>query len=242
METHSKAIQLVLPAPELAQGLFAFSQKRPEIDLGAVQVMSIGRDLTALEQTYGFVFQDSYDGLDWLKLALLQLPSGTFVTLERHRGNPPLTTNVSVGYRSLRTFGDAMAELMDVLSLQESEVGWKIDCLRVSLRREFMERHLAALHQADGSWVPLARLKSSEFKGSANIFHICEVSDEGKDVRIALSHFWSGASLALRQTLGSDQKTELCLPERYHDQRRNIVREAMATLELDPQDFLWENP
>jgi hypothetical protein len=66
--------------------------------------------------------------------------------------------------------------------------------------------------------------------------------DEGKRVRIALFHLWSGVSVGIRQASEREQELELCLPERYRDQYPVLLPEVMSLLELSHQDFLWGGP
>ena len=77
----------------------------------------------ALEERLGVRFQETFDGLDQLKISVLRLPSGRAVSLLRHKGSP--TPGTLVAALEHDAGADALSETLSTLELPETEVAWR---------------------------------------------------------------------------------------------------------------------
>jgi hypothetical protein len=68
----------------LERGLAASSND----EVPSVPITMIAADPADLESRWGICFEDSFDNLDYVKVAVVQLQDGPRLTLLRHRGSP----------------------------------------------------------------------------------------------------------------------------------------------------------
>ena len=87
-------------------------------------VLETTRRPEEFEARLGISFQQTFDSLDDLRLAVLALPSGRRCYVEFHEGNPAQTTSLVVVGRSRFNAADAVSELTRVLGLRPAEVTW----------------------------------------------------------------------------------------------------------------------
>lgn len=79
----------------------------------------------ALKRQLGIQFQYSFDQLDYLQVARLELASGKQITLIRHRGKRQNGILVSAGVADLATGDDLVAELVEALELDPVDITWR---------------------------------------------------------------------------------------------------------------------
>lgn len=106
-----------LSSAKLRKGLFAFS----EDEVPSEPLALLALEPEDLSERLGLGFDDSFDGLDSLKLCLLRLPSQRKVALIRHLGSPG--TLVAVRPVDVEN-PDALAEVQTALGLDWSDVSW----------------------------------------------------------------------------------------------------------------------
>ncbi|MBV9322913.1 MAG: hypothetical protein JO352_03875 [Chloroflexi bacterium] len=78
-----------------------------------------------LASRFRIKFQESWDDLDYLKVARLQTRSGKQFTLVRHRGTPAPGVLVTVGTGELAAASDFERELMEALEVTPEQVVWR---------------------------------------------------------------------------------------------------------------------
>lgn len=76
--------QVPLRWDQLERGLPSLSNE----EVPAVPIVMVAADPSELEARYGLHFDDTFDNLDYVKVAVVQLNSGARLTLLVHRGNP----------------------------------------------------------------------------------------------------------------------------------------------------------
>jgi hypothetical protein len=135
--------QIFLSPEELDYGLtIRHDRPRPPDHWEAVPwfpVAVLAEDPDALETRLGVTFQDTLDQLDYLRLVLLELPSGLRAALLRHRGAHGSGTDLyilpqqRVSVAALRRHMDAaidsiqdavLTEIVEALGLDREEVDW----------------------------------------------------------------------------------------------------------------------
>ena len=84
MNTPTPLSQVPLRLEQLEHGLAASSNE----DVPSVPITMIAADPADLESQWGIHFDDSFDNLDYVKVAVVQLQAGPRLTLLRHRGSP----------------------------------------------------------------------------------------------------------------------------------------------------------
>jgi hypothetical protein len=84
MDTLSPFSQVALRPEQLERGLAASSNE----EVPSVPITMIAADPADLESQWGVRFDDSFDNLDYVKVAVLQLRDGPRLTLLVHRGSP----------------------------------------------------------------------------------------------------------------------------------------------------------
>jgi hypothetical protein len=78
-----------------------------------------------LQEQWGVTFQDSYDGLDDLKVARIVLESGRQITLISHRGDVGQGILLVAQSEDMSDQSpDLLREFLDTFALDESEVTW----------------------------------------------------------------------------------------------------------------------
>jgi hypothetical protein len=135
--------QVVLSAEELEYGLTRRPDRPPPPDhwepIPWEPIAVLLAEPDALEPRFGIVFQDTFDQLDYLRLALLDLTPGLRVAFVRHRGMQVPGTSVYilpqqlVGAEALRQDldraldsiqDDALRQIMDDLALRPEDFSW----------------------------------------------------------------------------------------------------------------------
>jgi hypothetical protein len=76
--------QVPLRPEQLEHGLAASSNE----EVPSVPITMIAADPADLESRWGIRFDDSFDNLDYVKVAVVQLQDGRWLTLLLHRGSP----------------------------------------------------------------------------------------------------------------------------------------------------------
>jgi hypothetical protein len=84
MNTPTPFSQVPLRPEQLERGLAASSNE----EVPSVPITMIAADPADLESRWGISFDDSFDNLDSVKVAVVQLRGGPRLTLLRHRGSP----------------------------------------------------------------------------------------------------------------------------------------------------------
>jgi hypothetical protein len=84
MNTLPPFSQVPLQPEQLEHGLAASSNE----EAPCVPITMTAADPAALESRWGLRFDDSFDNLDYVKVAVVQLQDGPRLTLLRHRGSP----------------------------------------------------------------------------------------------------------------------------------------------------------
>ncbi len=79
-----------------------------------------------LEASLSINFTESYDDLDYFKIAILELDNGKQFCLLRYRGNPSGGTEIWVSKDSSNFYND-INEILGSLNLNESDLKWKLD-------------------------------------------------------------------------------------------------------------------
>jgi len=113
--------QLEIPISQLQAGVY--SPKNELVPWGAIATLHPGaRDL---QERLGIGFSDSYDQLDFVKVALLELPSTRRVALVEHVNAPIAGTEVHAEVDGAPAAQDLLAEVREALELAEGEVAWQ---------------------------------------------------------------------------------------------------------------------
>jgi hypothetical protein len=84
MNTPTPFSQVPLRPEQLERGLAASSNE----EVPSVPITMIAADPADLERRWGIRFEDSFDNLDYVKVAVVQLQDGPRLTLLVHRGSP----------------------------------------------------------------------------------------------------------------------------------------------------------
>jgi hypothetical protein len=84
MNTLTPFSQVPLRPEQLERGLAASSNE----EVPSIPIAMIAADPADLESRCGIRFHDSFDNLDYVKVAVVQLRDGQRLTLLRHRGTP----------------------------------------------------------------------------------------------------------------------------------------------------------
>ncbi len=79
-----------------------------------------------LEKKLPIVFSESFDDLDYFKIAVLELCSGKQFCLIRYRGNSSGGTEIWVSKDSLN-FNLEINEILDALNLYVSDIKWILE-------------------------------------------------------------------------------------------------------------------
>lgn len=77
-----------------------------------------------LAQRLHLEFQDSFDNLDNLQIALLEIPSGRHIALIHHYGLPENVTELYVDGHEWRQH-DVLDDVLDALGIVKDEVAWR---------------------------------------------------------------------------------------------------------------------
>lgn len=88
-------------------------------------LMMLSLEPENLESRLGITFQESWDGLDHLRVARIQTHSGKQFTLVRHRGGPLPGIIVAVGMGNLASAADIEREVVEALELTSEEIAWR---------------------------------------------------------------------------------------------------------------------
>jgi hypothetical protein len=106
--------QVPLRPEQLAYGLAASSNE----EVPSVPITMIAADPADLESQWGIHFHDSFDNLDSVKVAVLQLRDGPRLTLLFHRGSPVPGIELCAVDASPASY-DAARALVSMLSPRE---------------------------------------------------------------------------------------------------------------------------
>lgn len=79
-----------------------------------------------LARRYGLTFQDSFDNLDDLKIAIIEFGSGKRVALVHHKGFPDDETQLYMD-RSDWQRGDEIPIVLKLLGISEAALSWRQD-------------------------------------------------------------------------------------------------------------------
>ncbi len=120
METTQAFSQVPLPDEALAGGLAALSEEK--VPWWPVAILAL--EPSEIEQRYHIKFYDSFDNLDYLKVAVLDLCSGVRVALKRHRGTPGPGTDICVPEEIFKHDSAIVSEVVDALGLHPDDVLW----------------------------------------------------------------------------------------------------------------------
>ena len=120
METTRAFVQVPLSDKALAGGLAALTEE--EVPWWPVAIIAL--EPSEIEQKHHIEFYDSFDNLDYLKVAVLDMCSGVRVALKRHRGMPGPGTDISVSARHIHDYEPVVAEVADALGLHPDDVLW----------------------------------------------------------------------------------------------------------------------
>lgn len=77
-----------------------------------------------LEHRYHLTFQDSFDNLDSLQIAVLELAAGPRIALVHHEGFPDDETEVYADRADWRTH-DVLPTILETLEIPETELSWR---------------------------------------------------------------------------------------------------------------------
>ena len=113
--------QLTIPRSQLQEGVFGPSNEL--VPWGALATLHL--DAGELQERLGIAFSDSHDDLDYLKVALLELPSAQRVALIEHRHAPVSGTEVHGDAEHPLAAARLLAEVRDTLGLAEDDVAWQ---------------------------------------------------------------------------------------------------------------------
>lgn len=78
-----------------------------------------------LQEQFGIQFQPSFDQLDHLNVARVELPSKRQVTFIRHCGSPRAGTLVSADVKDIASSTDLVDEVLTALGMDPSHVTWR---------------------------------------------------------------------------------------------------------------------
>lgn len=115
---HFSFRQVPLPTPKLEQGLSAFSNE----DIPGVPVSMIAPEPSDLEHR-GIYFAQSFDDLDYVQVAVVQLNAGPRLALIRHQGNPMPGTEICAVDASAASH-QAVATLAEILGVRRGDILW----------------------------------------------------------------------------------------------------------------------
>jgi hypothetical protein len=118
MNTLTPFSQVLLRPEQLERGLAASSNE----EVPSVPITMIAADPADLESRWGIRFDDSFDNLDYVKVAVLQLRDGPRLTLLLHRGSPVPGIELCAVDASTASY-DAAQTLVTMLS--PHEIYWR---------------------------------------------------------------------------------------------------------------------
>lgn len=78
-----------------------------------------------LERRLPVIFTESYDDLDYFKIAVMELNNGKQFCLLRYRGNPSSGTEIWISKDSL-SINDDTKQILNSLGFKESDLKWKL--------------------------------------------------------------------------------------------------------------------
>jgi hypothetical protein len=96
------------------------------IIIGGEPIAVLNAEPDELLRRFGLNFQQSYDDLDEVQVAVLELGSDRRVTLTRHRGSPTQGTVVEALPAEI-AHGDVLAQLGTALELKREDFAWRRD-------------------------------------------------------------------------------------------------------------------
>lgn len=113
--------QIDIPTAQLETGVYG--PHNTLVPWGAIATLQLGaRDLG---QRSGIHFAESYDQLDSLWIALLELPSRRHVALVEHLHAPVAGIEVHAAAQEASAAEELLAETMQELALRETDVVWR---------------------------------------------------------------------------------------------------------------------
>ena len=114
MNTLTPFSQIPLRPEQLEHGLAASSNE----EVPSVPITMIAADPADLENRWGLRFDDSFDNLDYVMVAVVQLQAGPRLTLLLHRGSPVPGIELCAVDASPASY-DAAQMLLTMLSSRE---------------------------------------------------------------------------------------------------------------------------
>lgn len=112
--------QIALSETQLEQGLANYSDD----DVPHMPIFIVALEPCDFERRWGVAFDESFDNLDYLKVAVLQTNDGLRISLIRHRGSPTPGTDVCVPEKVFGHNPAIAAEVMDALKIHPEDVVW----------------------------------------------------------------------------------------------------------------------
>ena len=113
--------QVQIPPGQLQAGVYSPQNKL--VPWGAIATLQPGA--MDLQEQLGIRFSDSHDQLDYLKIALLEMPSRKCVALVEHSSAPTPGLEVHADVTSAPAAADLLDEILETLGLPEDAVTWR---------------------------------------------------------------------------------------------------------------------
>lgn len=118
--TVARVRQVMLTDDQLAEGLYNVHVREAPQE-GSIAGISSEPD--ALEARWGITFQQTHDLLDYIRVAILELPNERRISLIRHRGSPTPGTEIHVWLEDIKS-KEVLNEIMEALDLELGELLW----------------------------------------------------------------------------------------------------------------------
>lgn len=113
------ARQIQLTDDQLRAGLAAELNR----DVPGNVELVINQEPQDLAERLGIEFQETFDNLDYVRMAVLELPGGNRVALLRHRGNPVAGTEVATAKSGVDQ--EFIETVLSSLGLDETNISWR---------------------------------------------------------------------------------------------------------------------
>ena len=121
MSREYQFIQVLMPEEKLQGGLMLLTENEAP---AWWPIMLVAQEPEDFSREWGIEFQESFDDLDRLKIAVLDLVSGTMVVLRRYRGAPLGGTDVCVAFDAMTRSQEINKEVMDTFGLCDADILW----------------------------------------------------------------------------------------------------------------------
>ncbi len=87
-------------------------------------VLVVALEPSDFEQRLGVTFHDSFDNLDYLKVAVLQMPGGPRIAIIRHRGSPTPGTDICLSEAVFDRNPAIVAQVLETLDVRGEDIVW----------------------------------------------------------------------------------------------------------------------